>query len=406
MKNSKIFYIFIALQFLNAGCKKIMSEKSDASLVVISNLTDLQALLDRPQNAGFPGGDTGSANDFFLSTTNFLALGFEEYKNMYTWKGDHVFVPFTTTGNDWSKAYHIVYLSNTVLESLEKIERTTANALTYDNIKGQALYMRGYAFSKIAFVWCLAYDETTADQDLDIPLRLNTNFNEATQRSSLRETYQQILSDLQAASILLPPLPLHVYRGSASSAYGLLSRVYLYMHKYELAANNATACLNIKAELIDYNTLSTTAIYPLTQFNKEVLFDSASDGPAIASRSIARIDPVLYASYDATDLRKRIFFDLQSDGNYAFRGSYWGSGTLFNGVPIDEMYLNRAEAFARIGQTANALADLNLFAIKTYQTGTYVAYTTTVASELLSIILRERRKELVMRETVGWMLSV
>ena len=61
------------------------------------------------------------------------------------------------------------------------------------------------------------------------------------------------------------------------------------------------------------------------------------------------------------------------------------------------MYLTRAECLARMGNTTDALQDLNTLLIKRWKTGTFIPFTASTAAQALQLILTERRKELLMR---------
>ena len=79
----------------------------------------------------------------------------------------------------------------------------------------------------------------------------------------------------------------------------------------------------------------------------------------------------------------------------------WSDG-LFTGIATDEVYLTRAESYARAGNKTAALADLNTLLQARMKTGTFIPVAANSAAEALTIILQERRKELLMRCT-RWM---
>jgi len=58
----------------------------------------------------------------------------------------------------------------------------------------------------------------------------------------------------------------------------------------------------------------------------------------------------------------------------------------------------RAECFARAGNTAAALNDLNTLIQKRWKTGTFIPFTAANPQQALNIILTERRKELIFRD--------
>lgn len=394
----------LSLLFLTNGCKKYLSVKSNQSLVTINSLRDLQSLLDNYGNINLntPCADEVSADDYFLTYNDYLSLDIDQQRNMYSWQPANLFYPYTNLANDWTQTYNNVYIANTVLDNISTVERSASNAAAWDNVKGQALFLRAYSFYRAAGIWSLAYDNSTASQDLGIPLRLNSNFNERSTRSTVAQTYGQIISDANAAAGLLAKTPVQAYRSGRPAAYGLLARTYLAMRNYNLAGAYADSCLQLNNKLIDFNTLNTSASYPIGKFNDEVIYDSSMSGSSGAlpiTRTKARIDTNLIRSYDKNDLRTTAFFSTNADGNKLFKGSYEGGSSRFNGIATDEIYLIRAECFARKNNIAAALSDLNGLLKKRYRTGTFTDITAAGSQEAVTKVLVERQKELVMRGT-------
>ncbi|WAC39040.1 RagB/SusD family nutrient uptake outer membrane protein [Pedobacter sp. SL55] len=384
----------IALSSL-LGCKKFLDEKPRSNLAVPTSLKDFQALLDQSSVMNDLDASSGEASvtDSYLTTANYLSR-VENQQRLHTWQNDFVYDPLN---NEWANLYRAVYRTNTVLEGIAEVPISNVNLEEWRNVKGQAHFHRGKMFLLGLSIWGKAYRAASATTDLGIPLRLNVNFNEVSVRSSLAVGYAQALSDLEAAAQLLPVTPLHVYRPSKPAAYGLLARAHLQMGNFEKAALYADLCLALKSDLLNYNTLNANANFPIAAFNKEVIHSSMMQLLTIINPSTARIEPSLYASYAANDLRKTVFFLRNTDGTYRFKGSYQGSANLFSGLAVDEVYLTRAECRARLGQQALALEDLNLLLRNRYINGTFVPYTLSNANDVLKLILQERRKELLMR---------
>lgn len=395
--------IFLIAVIAISGCKKYLEAKSDQSLKVINNLDDLQGLLDNYSkiNTLGPSADEGSSDDYYLSTASYQALTYDQLRNLYTWQPANLFYPYTNITNDWTQIYNTVYIANVVLDNMDNVQRTPANAILWDNIKGQAYFLRAYAFLKTAGIWSLAYDSSTSDNDLGIPLRLTSNFNVPSTRSSVTQTYNQIIADTKNAISLLTGPAIHPYRSGKPAAYALLSKTYLVMRKYAEAGVYADSCLQVYNTLVDFNTYNSATTYPITQFNKEVIYDTyvGGTGSSLISTSNAKIDTTLFSLYAPNDLRTTLFFKVNTDGSKAFRGSYHGTALAFNGIAIDEVYLIRGECYARSGNTSAAMADLNTLLKARYKTGTFLILTASSSSDALSKILTERQKELVMRGT-------
>lgn len=402
MKKRVIAYLLFGTVLLcNFGCGKYLDEKSDKKLVVPSTLQDLQSILDHYSKNVFsePGSGEVSSTDYYLTDAHYNALSRESLRRMYRWESDYLFEP---ASNEWTYGYTSVYSANAVLIDIDKVETNSSNLDTWKDIKGQALFIRAKAHLKMAFIWTLAYDEETADEDLGLPLRLTTDFNEKSRRSTLGETYAQIISDLKGSAQLLPEKVSHAVRPSRPAAYALLARTYLSMRRYEEAGAYADSCLQLYSTLIDYNTITVSANYPFRQFNEETIHFGVIGTPAPINPSRAKIDPDLYALYSENDIRKIAFFRRNTDGTtYAFKGNYTGTLAPFDGVSTNELYLIRAESYARQGKTTEALQDLNDLLTKRH-TDTFIPLTASSASVALDLILLERRKELLMRG-LRWM---
>lgn len=394
-----MYGIFCWLVLLLGSCSKFLEEKPNQQLVIPTTLTDVQGLLDNYEKLNMQSDCSAleaSADNYYVTTTDFNAM-LVDYRRTYVWEKDFL---FPTWPNNWSTCYDQVYIANTALEALEKIERTTANAMEWNNIQGQALFWRAKAMQQLAFGWCLAYDETTANTDLGLPLRLNSNFNEVSVRSSVNETYQLLLNDLTAAAARLPNRALGLTRPSKAAAFGLLSRTYLAMRKYEEAGKYADSCLQLYSTLMDYNSFNAAATYPMPAFNTgntEIIFESRALTPTNLNNSISKTDSVLYNSYAANDTRKTLFFKNNNNGTFGFKGSYETGSALFTGLATDEMYLTRAECYARAGNITAAMNDLNTLLIKRWKTGTFIPFTTINRDDAIQKVLTERRKQLLYR---------
>ncbi len=395
----KLCIALVAIMLCNTSCKKYLDEKSNAALAIPTALTDLQALLDNYDRFSRTGDGSSaemSADNYYVTTTDWNTLP-EEYRRLYTWEKDNILPPYP---NNWSGYYNQVYIANTVLDLLPTMQRNSSNANKWDHIYSQAHFWRAKALQQLVFGWCLAYDETTANKDLGLPLRTDADFNKTSIRSSVAETYQLIVQDLAASINGLPVTDVTPMRPTKPAAYGLLARTYLAMRKYDLAGKYADSCLQLKNSLLDYNSLVPTATYPLPAFNTgniEILLECRSLNPPLLDYSMSKTDSLLYASYATNDLRKSLFFLNNNNGTYGFKGSYEGSGSQFTGIAVDEVWLMRAECQARTGNIPAAMSDLNSLMVKRWKNGSFIPITAANATEALDKILMERRKELLYR---------
>jgi hypothetical protein len=403
MKIQSIYFktalaLFLLLALVSTGCKKYLNVKSEQKLDIPSNLNDFQALMDNYAQTNFvyPAAGEVSSTDYYLKDADYSALYYDADKRMYTWQKDYIFKS-GAIGNDWESTYTTVYFANTILDNIKSVPRSAENATQWDDINGQALFQRGYQFLGALQLWSNAYDEKTATSDLGIPLRLNTDCNQKSLRASVSDSYNQVISDLKSSIPLLPVIPLNAFRPGKQAAYAILARTYLFMRNYEQAGIYADSSLQLNNQLIDYNTLNAASSYPIPNLSSELIFYSVLNSQRPINYRLAKIDSNLYRSYDNNDLRKTIFFKDNLDGTYSFKGNYTAASYQFAGPANDEIYLIRAESYARAGDINNSLKYLNELLINRYVTGTFNALTATDAATALNLVLVERRKELVMR---------
>jgi starch-binding outer membrane protein, SusD/RagB family len=392
------FFIIICLIFSfisTSSCKKYLEEKPDQSQSTITTLDDLQGLIDEPRNnTAMDIINTGS-DEYFVTYDDWLSEG-EVNKDAYIWAAD------LDNLDDWRRQYITIFYANTVLDNLTRISAEGQKEKA-DNIKGSALFLRAHSFYQLAQLYAPQYDASTASTELGIPLRLNSNFNEASTRSTNAETYDRIIQDLTEAAALLPANPLYKTRPSKVACFALLARTFLQMGEFENALENADQTLQLYSSLLDFNDPSmvdTTSGSPIQIMNDEVIFLTFT-GSCLNATAKARIDSNLYNSYSSDDLRKTVFFSDNGDQTYRFKGSYNGasSETIFNGLATDEVYLIRAEANARLGNTEAAVSDLNTILLKRWKAGSFNLITASDPNDALQKVLMERRKELVYRGT-------
>lgn len=387
---------FIILLMLSiASCSKFLDEKPDEKLSTISSLDDCQAILDRNLYVNkFGVGALESSSDNFYLNEDYWSIISDENKNLYTWQPYNLFPIHGFDGNDWSSCYNNIFRSNVVLESVDKFQN---NPEEFRNVKGQAYFIRAHHFLQAAWTWSLSYNKSTAKNLLGIPLRIGTNFNEAIGRSTLEQTYLQIISDARMATELLPVTPKHIYRPSKVAALSLLARVFLSMNEYDSSYKYGNLALSHKSDLINYNNpdeVQGTEEKPFRNFNKEVIFEYASN-PLLTNTSTSFIDSNLVNSYTEFDIRKSAFFKPVGK-HWQFKGSY-NNSSIFTGITTAEILLMKAESAARIGYLAEALEGLNLLRFNRIQTEHYVPAEIIDKAILIDSIINERRRELVMR---------
>lgn len=398
MKNNSFkFPLAITLIFLLSSCNKTwLDAKPDSHMVVLSSLDDYQSLMD---NIAFTGanylGEVGTDN-FYLPQANLVSLSASDL-SLYLWAPNGYGVPSIGA---WY-LYNNIFTCNSTITALSKIGPSPTTLDRYNQIAGRAHFWRAFDYFELAKAFTKNYDSLTATTDPGIPLHLEADITQIPGRGSVKLVYDQIISDLLTASNLLSPATqAYKIRPNKTATFAMLARVYLSMEKYNLADLYADSALQLNSHLLDYNTLtpSTYFGFPAYNLNPEVIFYAQSSSTDLY-QSRARIDSVLYSSYAANDLRKNLFFRISAGA--VFRGSYDGSSRnqFFAAPAVDELYLIRAECEARAGNSTSAMNDLNSLLITRFKTGSFSPYTATDAADALTQVLKERRKELLMRFT-------
>jgi hypothetical protein len=396
---TKILYIVAGIAFLS--CKKQdnwLDKKANKSDIVPTTIADFQLIMNNSDimNADYSGYGTISSDNFYITYTNWQSAFSNAERNAYIWATE-----VYEGGNsiDWNRGYQRIVFSNIVLDGLTKIATSPSNQSEWNRLKGTALFYRGLNFFELLQTFSKAYDITTAKEDLGIVLRLTSDINEKSVRTSVQQGYDQLLSDLLAAEPLLPQFPQLKTQPSKIAVHGVLARIFLCMGNYERAHYYADLALKAYSNLIDFNTLSTTQPAPFPTFqldNREVILYCTGGSWGSTNFSRLRVDENLYASYLSGDLRKVIFYNNNGTNGIAFKGTYTGvTGVNFYGVAVNELYLIRAEASAGLGDAPAASEDLNtLLRTRWSKNITYPVFATDNADIAMAKILEERRKEI------------
>lgn len=399
-KNMKTKYcLFIIMSCLSISCEKYLEIKPDKKLAVPSdNLNNLKLLLDDTytMNQQYPSMGEAASDNVFIRDSRFDAVMQVSVSsvNAYLWQRD---VFNDKPRNDWALPYAVIFNANLVLEGTEKIRPGTSDQELWNFIKGSALFFRSCAFYSLLQEFAKPYNASTASQDPGIVLKLNSDINEVSKRATVKQCYDQIISDLNEAVSLLPVDVKYKSEPSKPAAYALLARSLLNMGEYNLSLINAEKALQLFPTLIDYNTLSPSVTYPFKRYNEEVIFHASLIVDRALAYPYACADENLYNEYRSDDLRKALFFKRNGPGDIQFRGSYVGSLTNFGGIASDELYLIGAECAVRTANRIKAMDFINKLASKRYKQPGFVNFQAATDQQALDLILSERRKELLFR---------
>ena len=399
MKHVYTFFSLVVIVMTVIGCQSdFLDERPDKSLVVPKTLSDMQALLDNSAVMNIsPGISDLSTDDFRVSENAWVTLSNLE-RNAYTWQRD---LFLGQPSSEWSYPYRQVFYANLVLEELPR-QNNGLNLEKQNQLQGAALFYRAMAFYQLLQFFAPHYIPGKNDDQPGIPLRLTTRLEQPVSRQSLKECYHRIKVDLTASAALLPELPDYKSKPSRAASYALLARVNLLLGDYQSALAHADSTWAIHHQLLDYNHRDLSPKLPafpaaLPNGNTEVLFHSFKTSYSYATLANVYIDANLVGAYDPNDLRKQLFLLDRGSGNFTFRGSYNASLDQFSGLALDEVILIHAESLARMGKLSEAIDQLNLLLVNRYKKGTFIPVTMGTQSQVLDLIISERRKQLLGR---------
>lgn len=417
MKN-KITIIALGVILALSSCKDVLDTEPRQSISAegaLNSITGVKGLLtnvyDNIQASALYGRDviiqsevlsdncrisTVNSNRFILEYNNTLRSHFDDFATIYP----------------------IINKCNLVIDNVDKtIDGTAAQKAS---VKGQALFLRAWMYFTLANEYAYNPKRIQGGFDLGVPLVLEgvSGLSQVTypKRAKIAEVYTQIKTDLDNAIAVLDNSAGKILPGKAA-AQALRSKVSLYNEEWQAAIDNATLAINsnlatfvstvtvagyasifnqkISPEsLFELNyevteSLGTTSIQNIYQRLGNSATSSSGYGDVVPSNN-------LLAAYEANDVRKdATLIAVVKGGEPVFWvQKYAGSSGTFSVdniriIRISEMYLTRAEAYARSGQDALAQADVNKI-----RNRAGLASTTATGAGLLDVILKERRIEL------------
>ncbi|WP_143960200.1 RagB/SusD family nutrient uptake outer membrane protein [Litoribacter populi] len=399
MKIYKNILLTILAAGVLIGCESFLEAIPNKGISSADTLQDLEAILN---NVGVfnltPGIQNLSSDDYYLTDAGWVSLGRNMTQKAYTRELENVFED-EVFPSAWTWPYEQVFYANVCLERLNEIvPANEAQTQKKKQLTGWAKFARAFSIYHLVQTFAEQYRQGEASSLQGLPLPKVPDVNNPAEVVSLEETYNFILSDLLEALRDLPSSVKYKSQPNITSAHALLARVYLSMNEFSLAAKHSTEALGMYDNLLDFNNLESSAMFPIPLINDEVIYHalSLSTGGFERNQEV-RIDSVLYQSYVENDLRKQLYFIIRPTGAINFRGSFSGNAEFFSGLTVGELYLIRAECRARLGDAEGAIEDLNRLLSSRFAAGEFEPIFLEDEANTLELVLEERRKELLFR---------
>lgn len=325
-----------------------------------------------------------------------------------------------STQNIWSTGYEVLNNVNNVIAAAEALKTAEPHRIAdIQSYEGQAHILRALMFFALSNVYSQHYTYTTDGSHPGIPLPLKTPLpSELVARSSMKETYAQIVDDLKKGESMLAGLPTQtrIY-ASADAAKALLSRVYLYMANYDGVIAESSAVLSTNkyrlATASEYKDMfiGNGQSSGFAEINPEVLWQFTYSTRVANSVTNFYSNPAVFvaypkgsflALYTADDVRKNMFEYQAASKQFMSLKNGKNAGVTDLNWPLNskvirsaELYLNRAEAYLHKQQLNLAEEDLKTVmarALGKKESDIQLSY--SGAEALLKLIKEERRKEL------------
>lgn len=347
---------------------------------------------------GSDGGSLIQAPDVLADNVTTAQAGRGTLREMHNWRYTAADGPMAGL---YDLGYEIVNRTNLILENIGGFEGESKT-----NIIAEAKAIRALAhFEMVSFFGKIPTESGDANGSLGLAYVTQTDPSMLPTRETVGATYDHIVADLtDALANINASNP--VGRLNKEGVAILLSRVYLYMGKYDLAASTANmvatkpAARNKVVGVWEDENADGLVFY----IPNEVGVIGAGVGVAWGQGSNLSnykpeyvVDYELYTLYSDDDIRKEAFIADASNSGSQFHivKKQLGRGSLTDGV-VDikilraaEAYLNKAEAYFRQGNESAARAALDEVRSRRY---TSFAGGET-GSALINAIKLERRLE-------------
>lgn len=375
MKRKHFFLIPVLSSLLLLGsCEKFLDvepkENTSDDVTIVdepSARTAVRGLYNQLASNGYYGYSFQTLG--FFSSDNIEYTGSQTVNKQLT--NHDVKSDLAVLATSWSAIYNTINRSNNIIAKLPDLPLTTTFTEEVRNgLLGEAYFVRALSYFDLVRTW--------GGVQLVLEPTATANNKQSIPRSSVQETYAQVLADLVQAETLLPNT-INRIRATKNTVWALRARYHLYQKEwalaeeyagkliddvsnYELVApysaffgNNALASRESILELYYSNTVTNN------QASQWLPTTKGGVGWIKPSPQIVSLlnDPAIGGNRNSLLLSAIINGVENWYGNLYYRiVSSGGTDPAFL-IRFSELYLIRAEARAQLDNTEGAAADLN-----------------------------------------------
>ncbi|OQP40816.1 starch-binding protein [Niastella yeongjuensis] len=393
-------YIYLAFLMLTTGCKKFLhvqpQQQVDAS-VAITDAVSAEAAVNGLYNRLGSDGYYGS---------NFISLSYLMGGDIQ-WTGSQsapaqIAARALTADNSnvasaWTAIYRTILSANYIIDIVPGLTDPLLTDAKRNQYQGEAYFIRALAYFDLARAW--------GGVQLITRPTYSKSDQEGIRRSSVAETYAQVLGDLDKAEALLP-VTVNRNKATQKTVWALKARFYLYQRDWAKAESYASKIIDDAANyklLKPYSAFFANNVTATAESVFELGYSTSFKNghynwwlpPALGGRrewapngNLVTLlnDPAIGGN------RNALIAQTAPPGNLWYGKLYYRNPTGTDPaylIRVAELYLIRSEARVQQSKLTEALQDLN--AVRE-RAGLSPATATTTGDVLLDIE-NERRLE-------------
>lgn len=385
MKVNKLSSLILgaALLMVAPSCKKYLDQAPDnrAEINTVDKLAQLVA-------TAYPSRDYLTFTEAASDNTEDKGVGVGTTSDVfdlpYAWQ-DVIGDATNSSTAYWNACYEAIAAANQALEAIEK-ENLGSAALPY---KGEALVCRAYAHYMLVNLFATSYQIGGTNTAPGIPYvtKPETKVIQQYSRGTVASVYENIKKDFEEGVKLLSSsaysVPKYHFTPAAARAFG--SRLYLSLGEWQKVVDNATLTVGANDFVNNMRPISTTIRLWTSEEHRTNFMGSSQKYNLLLINAYstyqrttsprhgygANLVKMFQGAFNVTGRtldNKILSFGVPNYTSYKYKENFFYT-TPSTGFPyltfaaftVDEALMNRAEAYAELGQTNLALKDLTDF---------------------------------------------
>ena len=401
--------ILVLASAMLSSCDDFLSEESGDLLIpeTVEDLTEFfmgEAYLNISNNMWY--------TDVFTDDVKMGTFGrghakkADQYRGYYTWQTE---MEKKHDGNlqydkAWDNLYHVIMICNVTLKQIEDVKGKQNKK---DFLKGEAHFLRAYAYFLLVNLYGAPYNPDTAGNDLAVPLNFEPNIQDKLfERASVEEVYVEIERDLEESVSLFEKAQIKntMFHASKDVAYFLWSRVALYKKEWDNVIKYTSEVLKNHSSLKDLNSgvFNENSIF-YSESNPEIIFSCGAPKSETTglyahagNRTYFAMSDELRSLYSNNDSRKTAYIYNVSRTQYYIQNKMaWYKQPAFNprSFRVAELFLNRAEAYVEKGEGFKNEAINDIRYLRSYRLTTEDINFDEI-TDVRTLVREERRREL------------